>query len=63
MSKEREQKLIDLMFSIAMIMNDKEVRKNFDKMSNDELAAWVTKQLSNSGFETKPCGSCWGMLL
>lgn len=57
MTKTNEQKLIDIMFEIAMVsathMKDK---------SNAEIAAWVSKQLGECGFKTEPCGSSWGIL-
>jgi hypothetical protein len=59
---KKEQELIDLCFQIALTISDKRYRETFDKMSMEERAEWVRKQLSECGFKTHPCGSSWGVL-
>jgi len=51
-----EQKLIDIMFEIALTV------KHTNLQTNEEIASWVAKQLKECGFETEPCGSSWGIL-
>lgn len=63
MATEREQKLVDLVFSISQTISDPSYRRNFDSMSRDGRMAWVAKQLRECGFETKPIGSSWGVLV
>jgi len=58
----REQKLVDLVFEIALTINSPKYRETFDKMDNEELAAWISEQLKGCGFETKPVGMSWGVL-
>jgi hypothetical protein len=53
----REQKLIDIMFEIAITS-----ARCMRLKSNEEIAAWVSEQLSICGFPTKPCGAGWGLL-
>ena len=59
MSPSREQQLVDLMFemSVAWAMSD-----NWHP-NRDEAAAWVADKLKNCGFETRPKGSSWGVLV
>jgi len=59
--REREQKLVDICFQVAMFVQDK--RFNFHKMSQEELAEWVAKQLRECGFPTRPMGCSWGVLI
>jgi hypothetical protein len=54
----REQKLIDIMYQIAMVSAE----YNHGK-SNEEIAKWVTDQLYACGFATMPVGSSWGILI
>lgn len=53
----REQKLIDIMFSVALksaeYMHGKE---------HEEVASWVADQLRQCGFPTRQVGSSWGVL-
>ena len=56
----REQKLIDICFEIAMSMHN---HKGYFKTANrEEVAEWVADQLRESGFDTAPCGASWGVL-
>ena len=57
-----EQKLVNICFSVAMLMHDPEYADSFKKMSQEELANWVAAQLASSGFKTVPCGALWGLL-
>ena len=60
MCTDREQKLVDITFSIAMTMHM--YPKSFKKLDNEGIAAWVAKQLDGCGFPTTPVGSSWGVL-
>ena len=55
----KEQKLVDICFSIALTIRSNESLKN---MTQEEMAAWVAKQLDACGFPTTPVGASWGML-
>jgi hypothetical protein len=52
-----KQKLVDIMYQIAMAAASGMHGKN-----NEEIAEWVTAQLRGCGFDTYPCGSAWGVL-
>lgn len=54
----REQKLVDIVFEVAIVS-----AKYMNGKPNDEIAAWVAHQLKECGFDTKPCGMSWGVLL
>ena len=57
--KSNEQKLIDIMFQIALtIHND----IWFLNKNNEEVCEWIRNQLKKCGFETMPLGSSWGVL-
>ena len=55
----REQKLIDIMFQLAMVMREK---KGMRHMTKEQLAEWIARNLDDCGFRTKPIGSSWGVL-
>lgn len=57
----REQKLVDLCFDIALIISS-DKNTIFKSMSNEQKAEWVAKQLELNGFKTVPCGSSHGVL-
>lgn len=59
---EKEQKLIDIGFSIAMIITDKRYSKKFSNMTQEKIAEWVAEQYKGCGFPTVPCGMSWGVL-
>ena len=59
---ENDQTLVDICFACVLTSHDKEFRRKFNKMTQEELANWVAKQLDLMGFPTKPCGSLWGVL-
>ena len=52
-----EQKLIDIMFQIAQASAE-----HMHGKTQEEICTWVTEQLKDCGFETKPVGSSWGVL-
>jgi hypothetical protein len=57
---DREQKLVDIAFSMAFtVLGNKEY---FAKMTHSEVADWVAKQLRECGFPTTPMGASWGVL-
>lgn len=58
MTESREQKLIDIMFEIALVS-----AQRFHGKSNEEICAWVADQLHKCGFPTIPVGSGWGHLI
>lgn len=62
-NRSNEQKLIDIMFEIALTMHDPKYRKTFNKLSREEVAQWVVDQLNGCGFKTVPVGSSWGVLV
>ena len=57
--KSNEQKLIDIMFEIGLMIHNNEW---FNEKSNEEVAEWIREQLKMCGFDTKPIGSSWGAL-
>jgi len=57
---EREQKLVDILFSCLMVCRE---HKNSSTMETQEsLANWAAKQLELCGFPTYQAGSSWGVL-
>ena len=63
---EREQKLIDIVFSIAqasyLMRRTPEEQSDYYKSIRDEHMEWVAKQLELCGFPTVQMGSSWGVL-
>ena len=55
-----EQKLIDIMFQIALTIQANP--GDFQGMTNEQVAEWVADQLRQCGFPTAPCGMSWGVL-
>lgn len=60
--RSSEQKLIDITFSVAMMMHDPKFRDHFANLAREQLAEWVASQLRGCGFDTFPCGASWGVL-
>lgn len=62
MRELREQKLIDLCFSLCITMH---LAKDdwVQRVTREEVAEWVSQQLEGCGFPTKPMGSSWGILV
>ena len=58
--RSAEQKLIDIIFEIGLTIKS---YPEFHRMSNEELAEWIRKQLSSCGYETTPMGASWGVLM
>ena len=54
-----KQKLLDIMFEIALTIKDND---SLNMKNDEEMAEWVQRQLKLCGFESKPCGSSWGVL-
>lgn len=71
MSTNREQQLVDLCFQLVLtITNDGPDRSDvsghataFAKKTNAEKAEWVARQLRLCGFDTRPIGLSWGVLV
>lgn len=57
MKTEREQKLVDLCFSLVYPQWN-----HMHPMKPEELMSWVADQLKQNGFPTTPVGSSWGVL-
>jgi hypothetical protein len=54
------QKLIDIAFEIALTM-----KQNIDwveKSTDEDITQWVSKQLSECGYQTIPLGISYGIL-
>ena len=56
----REQKLVDICFSVGLMIHS---TNHFETMTQEEVAAWIAKQLEACGFPTIPMGSSWGVLV
>lgn len=57
--RQREQRLIDLTFEFVLALH---MRADYISKPREELTAWVTEKLRESGFDTQPCGASWGVL-
>lgn len=57
---DKEQKLIDLMFSMVMASTNDPV---FCKRPRGERMAWVANNLRSMGWDTHPVGMSWGVLV
>lgn len=63
MATEREQKLVELCFSLVLHYRTFRNEGVFDDtQSMEELAEWVRYNLKECGFPTIPVGSNWGRL-
>ena len=58
--QSREQKLVDLCFSIGMTIYMR--GEEFQTLEREEVGAWIADQLAGCGFPTNPCGASWGVL-
>lgn len=56
--KADKQKLIDIMYEVAFMSRD-----YLSDKSNEEVAAYVSRQLKGCGFPTEPKGAKWGVLI
>lgn len=65
----REQRLVDLCFSIALMLSDTNGRDRegkkltLYKWPQEKKAAWIAEQLRACGFPTQPCGASHGVLV
>lgn len=57
--KSSEQKLVDLMFAIAIMTKQDE---RVQKMGREEHMEWVAESLRRAGYHTVPMGLSWGVL-
>ena len=57
--KNNEQKLIDIMFQVGLTIHQYE---SFQKMTKEEVAEWIAKQLRDCGYDTEPMGASWAIL-
>jgi hypothetical protein len=58
--ENKEQKLIDLMFSMVLAASENSI---FCKKPRGEKMAWVANTLREMGFDTHPIGMSWGVLV
>lgn len=56
------QELVDIALQMVLAVLDKEFHENFYRMTKEQQAAWVARQLNGCGFPTTPVGSSWGVL-
>lgn len=61
MSETREQKLVDLCFSLCITLHASKDGWLKDA-TREEVAEWVHDQLEGCGFPTEPMGVSWGVL-
>ena len=59
MEFKQEQKLINIMFEIGLMIHN---HPYFKDKNNEEICSWIRNQLKQCGFYTKPLGSSWGIL-
>ena len=57
---EDVQKVIDICFECVLLATDKKYK--IHKMSDEDKAEWVARQLRGCGYDTIPMGSKWGVL-
>lgn len=62
MNRSNEQKLIDIMFSIAQYSAENWSSPDYYGEHQEKHMEWVAQQLRACGFDTKPVGSTWGVL-
>jgi hypothetical protein len=62
MATDREQKIMDIAFSCLMMRHDKKYSKTFEKMTDEELAAWMARIYQECGFDNESMGSSWAVL-
>ena len=60
MVKNREQKLVDIMFQVGLMLSSPLYKMR--NLPEEEKAAWIIEQLEVCGFPTYPCGMSWGIL-
>lgn len=62
MATEREQKLIDLCFSLVLHYRTYQDNGLMKAKTQEEVAEWVAYNLRECGFPTTPIGMSWGVL-
>lgn len=60
MVENREQKLVDIMFQIGLMLSSPLYKMR--DLPEEEKASWIVKQLEACGFPTYPSGMSWGVL-
>jgi len=55
------QKLVNIVFQVGLVISDEKYQ--LYKLPIEKKAEWIRKQLSENGFETKPVGASWGVLI
>jgi hypothetical protein len=61
MATERENKLVDIMFQVGLVLSSPLYALR--DLPEDEKAAWIAKQLDGCGFPTREGGGCvWYVL-
>ena len=63
MATEREQKLIDLCFSLVLHYRTFHNNGIMNKKTQEEVAEWIAYNLKECGFPTRPMGMSWGVLI
>jgi len=59
--RTENQKLIDIMFQIAMVLHSG-CNTWAKDWSDENIAEWIRDQLKICGFDTVPMGASWGVL-
>lgn len=54
-----EQKLVDLIFSVGLTLS---ANTRLHGAPQETVARWIADQLRMMGYQTRPVGSCWGVL-
>lgn len=62
MVESNEQKLVDITYQLVFEAMDKRNKKFFKSKTREEVAEWISDQLTQCGFPVKPCGASWGVL-
>lgn len=62
MATEREQKLVDLCFSLVLNYRTYQDNRLMKAKTQEEVAEWVAYNLRECGFFTIPMGMSWGIL-
>lgn len=60
---DREQKLVDIAFDLVATAFDRQYAAHFAGLTHEQRMAWVADQLRKCGFDTKPVGASWGVLV
>lgn len=63
MNRSKEQKLIDIMFQVAQHSALNWSSPDYYGDHQEKHMEWVAEQLRECGFDTRPVGSTWGVLI